>query len=97
MRWRSYKSLFLQNGAFTAQRYLDEFVQAIVLPYAVAGKQILDNACSHRTDIINWLDDVRIMRVELPIEYAWDAFGRRVAARNMSPRTISDKKWDAIP
>lgn len=107
---------FVRNGTLNAQRYRDEILEPTVLPYAAAmGEHFIlmdDNARPHRANIINnWLEDVGIERMDWPanspdgnpIEHAWDALGRRIADREIPPRTLPEltaaltEEWNRIP
>lgn len=107
---------FIRGGGLTGQRYLDEILQPTVLPYAGAvGPGFVfmdDNARPHRANIVNnWFDNHGIERMVWPacspdcnpIEHAWDALGRRVAARQVPPRGLQQlevalrEEWTRIP
>jgi transposase len=106
----------LRNGSLTGLRYRDEILRPIVMPYAVAvGDSFLfmdDNARPHRARLVDsMLQEEGIERMEWPacspdlnpIEHAWDALGRRIAARPTPPLTHREletaliEEWRGIP
>ena len=98
------------NGNLNAQRYRDEILRPIVVPF-IQRHQLMfqhDNARPHVTRIctqfleaenvpIPWPPDMS------PIEHIWDALDRRVRQRVPGPtniqqlRTAIEEEWDNIP
>ena len=87
----------------TAQRYREEILRPLVVPYAGAiGDGFLlvdDNTRPHRAALLdNMLEAEGIERMEWPvcspalnpIEHVWDALGRRIAARPAPPTTVAE-------
>ena len=75
----------IENGTFTAVRYVNEILDVYVRPYAGAiGADFIlmdDNARPHRANVTNqYLEDATIVRIDWPalspdmnpIEHAWD-------------------------
>ncbi|GFW13083.1 transposable element Tcb2 transposase [Trichonephila clavipes] len=106
----------VRDGPLTARRYRDEILRPIVAPYAAAiGDNFIlmdDNCRQHRANLVeDFLFEEKIMRMECPayspdmnpIEYVWDALGRRVAGRQPPPQTLQElerallEEWDRIP
>ncbi|GBO26489.1 hypothetical protein AVEN_140022-1 [Araneus ventricosus] len=91
----------IRNGALAAQRYGDQILRPIVVPYAAAigDKSVLkeDNARPHRARIVdNFLFDKGLLRMDWPayspdmspVEHVWDILGRKVAGSLSPPGTI---------
>ncbi|GBN75619.1 hypothetical protein AVEN_186742-1 [Araneus ventricosus] len=91
----------IRNGALTAQRYRDDTLRPIVVPYAAAigDKSVLmeDNARPHRVlPVDNFLFEEGILRMDLsayypdmnPIERVWDILGRKFTGSFITPETI---------
>lgn len=104
------------GGTVTAQRYRDEVLEPYVRLFrGAAGPHFIfmdDNARPHRAHLVDeFLEREDIHRMDWParspdinpIEHAWDALGRRVAARQPPPRTIPDlrnalhEEWGQLP
>ncbi|GFV32887.1 transposable element Tcb2 transposase [Trichonephila clavipes] len=93
----------MRDGPLTARRHMDEILRPTVVPYAAAiGDDfiLMDNNCRppHRANLVeDFLFEDRIVRIEWtacspdmnPIEYVWDALGRRVASPSTTPTTSS--------
>ena len=93
----------LTGQTMNAQRYLDNVIRPIVVPYAGAiGPQFVlmdDNARPHRARIVNnFLDQEGIERMEWPayspdlnpIENVWDHMGRQLRESENPPGTLPD-------
>lgn len=93
--------LVVVDGNLTGQRYRDEILAPVVLPFlrAMPGQAVLqdDNARPHRARIVTaWLQQNRVNRMEWPalspdlnpIEHVWDMLGRRVYARVPPPANL---------
>ncbi|UYV80547.1 hypothetical protein LAZ67_19000535 [Cordylochernes scorpioides] len=104
------------GGTLTAQRYRDEILEPYLRPYRdqIGYNLILmdDNARPHRARLVNeYLQSENIRRMDWParspdlnpIEHVWDALGRRIGARHLSPRTLVElrtallEKWGLLP
>ncbi|GFV67049.1 transposable element Tcb2 transposase [Trichonephila clavipes] len=105
----------IRDGPLTARRYRDEILRPIVVPYAAAiGDDFIlmdDNCRPHRANQEeDFLFEEGIVRMEWPacstdmnpIEHVWDALGRRIAGRQISPQTLQElerallEEWDRI-
>ncbi|GFW28236.1 transposable element Tcb2 transposase [Trichonephila clavipes] len=93
----------IRDGPLTARRYRDEILRPIVVPYAAAiGDDFIlmnDNCRPHRANLVeDFLFEEGIVRMEWtacspdmnPIEYLWDALGRRVAGLQPPPQTLQE-------
>ena len=91
------------DGTLTAQRYIDEILRPIVVPYAGAiGPNFIlqdDNARPHRARITDdFLEEEAITRMDWPavspdlnpIEHLWDELGRKVTAR-LTPQSTEQQ------
>ncbi|GFT67538.1 transposable element Tcb2 transposase [Trichonephila clavipes] len=106
----------IRDGPLTARRYRDEILRPIVVLYAAAigdGIILMDDICRpHRANLVeDFLFEKGIVRMEWPacspnmnpIEYVWDALGRRVPGRQPPPQTLQElerallEEWDRIP
>ncbi|GBN95070.1 Transposable element Tc1 transposase [Araneus ventricosus] len=105
-----------ERGIVTGVRYRDEIFEPYVRLFrAVVGPEFIlmdDNAKPHRALLVDeFLESEDIRRMDWserspdlnPIEHVWDALGRAIATRNLSPRTIQEMKtallneWDQLP
>ncbi|UYV78732.1 hypothetical protein LAZ67_16002585 [Cordylochernes scorpioides] len=100
------------QGTMTAQRYVDDVLRPVTLPYLQGGPNALyqqDNARPHTAQISQQaLQDVQILpwppySPDLsPIEHVWDIIGRRLHALPQ-PRSedelwqMVEREWRAIP
>ncbi|GFU51760.1 transposable element Tcb1 transposase [Trichonephila clavipes] len=97
----------IRDGPLTARRYRDDILRPIVVSYAAAiGDDFIlmdDNCRPHRANLVeDFLFEEGIIQMEWPacspdmnpIEYVWDALGRRVAGRN-HPHKLS-KNWKEL-
>ena len=91
--------LLVLNGTLTGQRYINEVLQSVVLPFVQQHHVVLqdDNARPHRARIVqqfqqqNNVDhlDLPARSLDLsPIEHVWDILGKRVRQRVPRPRTL---------
>ena len=104
------------GGTVNARRYRDEILEPYVRLFRGAvGPHFIfmdDNARPHRAHLVDdYLEREDIQRMAWPalspdmnpIEHAWDALGRRVAARQPPPRTLPDLRnalrveWELLP
>ena len=87
--------LYIVNGNLNAQRYVNEILQPIVVPFLnhLGANAIYqdDNARPHRGAVANnFIRQNNIWRMDWPanspdlnpIEHIWDEFGRRLYRRN---------------
>ncbi|UYV64468.1 hypothetical protein LAZ67_3000851 [Cordylochernes scorpioides] len=100
------------QGTMTAQRYVDDVLRPVTLPYLQGVPNALyqqDNARSHTARISQQaLQDVQMLPWPpyspdlLPIEHVWDIIGRRLHALPQ-PRSeeelwqMVEREWRAIP
>ena len=96
--------LIVVNGNLNAQRYIDEILEPVVIPFAANhGEQFLlmdDNARPHRANIVQrFLGDHNIQRMDPrpacspdmhPIEHLWDQLGKSVDQRIQRGDTLQD-------
>lgn len=93
--------LVIINGNLNGQRYRDEILDPVAIPYIQGIGGILqdDNARPHRARIINdHLQQRAIQRIEWPacspdlnpIEHLWDQLGRAVRSRVTDATTLRD-------
>ena len=90
-----------------AQRYIDQVLRPVVVPYCQARAQIItlldDNARPHRARIVDaFLQQQHIARLDPwpayspdlnPIEHCWDQVGRVVRQRVLPGDTLHDLRW----
>ncbi|KFM62659.1 Transposable element Tc1 transposase, partial [Stegodyphus mimosarum] len=105
-----------QDDTSKLRVYRDDIFDAYVHPYAgPIGDAFLlhyENARTHRAHIIDdYLQQETIMRMKWPvpspdlnpIEHIWDALGRRLAALNPPPQTLTalatalQEQWLSLP
>ncbi|GFT58020.1 transposable element Tcb2 transposase [Trichonephila clavipes] len=101
----------IRDGPLTARRYRDDIIRPIV---AIGDDfNLMDDNCRpHRANLVeDFVFEKDIVRMEWPayspdmnpIEYVWDALGRRVAGRQPPPQTLQEleralqEEWDRIP
>jgi hypothetical protein len=104
--------LVVVNGTLTSQRYRDEILSSVVLPYLRTngpGRTFQqDNATAHtaRTtrEFLNQNNVDMLDSPDLsPIEHVWDELGRRVRMRIPQPQnllqlaTALEEEWNNIP
>lgn len=93
----------MRGQTMNAQRYLDDVLRPIVLPYAGAiGPDFVlmdDNARPHRARVVNqFLEEQGIERMEWPayspdlnpIENIWDYLGRQIRGADNPPTTLQE-------
>lgn len=99
--YRRTELVSFQNRTVTSQRYVDDILQPVVVPFAqqIGNDFILmdDNAPPHRARVVqNFLEDHGIQRMNWParspdlnpIEHIWDQLDRRVRNRVVAPHTL---------
>ena len=95
--------LLVLNGTLTGQRYINEVLQPVVLPFVQQYHVVLhdDNARPRRARIVQqFLQQINVDHLDWParspdlspIEHVWDILGQRVRQRVPRPRTWS-KLW----
>ncbi|GBM33998.1 hypothetical protein AVEN_166431-1 [Araneus ventricosus] len=94
--------LYILRRALTVQRYRDEILRPIVVPYAAAigDKSILmeDNARPHRARLVDiFLFDEGILRMDWPVWPVGEILGRRVTGRLSPPESSLLQEWERIP
>ena len=93
--------LVVINGNLTGQRYIDEVLRPVVVPFLRQHQCQFqdDNARPHRARIVQeFLRQNNVVRIEWParspdmspIEHVWDILGRRVRSRTPRPRTLHE-------
>ena len=96
---RSRTELLVLNGTLTGQRYINEVLQPVVLPFVQHNHVVLqdDNARPHRARIVqHFLQQNNVDHLDWParshdlspIEHVWDILGQRVRQRIPRPRTL---------
>ena len=96
---RSRTELIVLNGTLTGQRYIDEALHPIVLPFSQRHHVTLqdDNARPHRARIIQqFLQQNKVDHLDWPARFPdltpmvhfWDILGQRVRQRVPRPRTF---------
>ena len=107
---RSRTELLVLNGTLTDQRYINEVLQPVVLPFVQQHHVVLqdDNARPHRARIVQqFLQQNNVDHLDWParspdlsqIEHVWDFLGQRVPR----PRTLQalgaalQEEWRRIP
>ena len=89
---RSRTELLVLNGTLTGQRYINEVLQPVVLPFVQQHHVVLqdDNARPHRARIVQqFLQQNNVDHLDWPtrspdlspIEHVWDILGQRVRQR----------------
>ena len=93
-------NLVIINGNLNAQRYSDEILAPVVIPYVNANPNAIfqqDNARSHtarlttqylqanNVDVMEWPSKFLDLS---PIEQVWDLLDRRVRQRAVQPQTL---------
>ena len=110
---RSRTELLVLNGTLTGQRYINEVLQSVVLPFVQQHHVVLqnDNARPHRARIVeqvlqqNNVDHLDWFSRSLdlsPIEHVWDILGQRVRQGSTTKNTQSlgaavQEEWRRIP
>ena len=95
--------LIIIRGRLTAQRYVDEILQPVLIPFMHQHRNGMtfqhDGATQHTAVITNDFltqNNVRVLPwIALspdmnPIEHAWDILGRAIKSMNPAPRTIPE-------
>ena len=96
---RSRTELLVLNGTLTGQRYINEVLQPVVLPFVQQHHVVLqdDKARPHRARIVqHFLQQNNVDHLDWPaqspylspIEHVWDILGQRVRQRVPRPRTL---------
>ena len=96
---RSRTELLVLKGTLTSQRYINEVLQPVVLPFVQQHHVVLqdDNARPHRARIVQqFLQQNNVDHLDWParspdlspIEHVWDILGQRVRQRVPRPRTL---------
>ena len=96
---RSRTELLVLNGALTGQRYINEVLQPVVLPFVKQHHVVLqdDNARPHRARIVQqFLQQNNVDHLDWParspdlspIEHVWDILGKRIRQRVPRPRML---------
>ena len=101
----------IDNGTRTAERYVNEILDAHIRPYvgAIGPDFILmdDNARAHRARI----EQAAIVRLDWParspdlnpIEHAWDMLQKAISSRQVQPATVRElretliEEWAQLP
>ena len=110
---RSRTELLVLNGTLTGQRYINEVLQPVVLPFVQQNNVVLqdDNARPHRARIVlQFLQQNNVDHLDWParspdlspIEHVWYILGQRVRQRVPRLRTLQanaalQEEWRRIP